>query len=55
MEDELTARELIAGVAKAVVVEEYPDYPKGSYSCRKTGRVILFMLCGGSPGAMISQ
>lgn len=29
MEDELTAKELVAGVAKAVVVEEYPDYPKG--------------------------
>jgi len=29
MEDELTAKELVVGVAKAVVVEEYPDYPKG--------------------------
>lgn len=29
MEDDLTARELIAGVTEAEVVEEYPDYPKG--------------------------
>lgn len=28
-EDGLTVRELIYGVQKAVVVEEYPDYPKG--------------------------
>lgn len=28
-EDGLTAREVIAGVQEAVVVEEYPNYPKG--------------------------
>lgn len=28
-EDGLTARELLAGVLEAVVVEEYPNYPKG--------------------------
>ena len=28
-EDGLTAREVLSGVPKAVVVEEYPDYPKG--------------------------
>lgn len=28
-EDELTARELLAGVLEALVVEEYPNYPKG--------------------------
>ena len=28
-EDGLTARELLAGVLEAVVVEEYPHYPKG--------------------------
>lgn len=28
-EDGLTARELLAGVLEAVVVEEYPSYPKG--------------------------
>ena len=28
-EDALTARELLAGVANAAIVEEYPDYPKG--------------------------
>lgn len=28
-DDDLTAREIIAGVAGALVIEEYPDYPKG--------------------------
>ena len=28
-EDKLTAREVVAGVQEAVIVEEYPDYPKG--------------------------
>ena len=28
-EDQLTAREVVAGVQAAVVVEEYPNYPKG--------------------------
>ena len=28
-EDGLTARELLGGVLEAVVVEEYPSYPKG--------------------------
>ncbi|MBN2208331.1 MAG: DUF4258 domain-containing protein [Candidatus Coatesbacteria bacterium] len=28
-EDGLTARELLAGVANAAIIEEYPDYPKG--------------------------
>jgi hypothetical protein len=28
-DDGLTARELLAGVLEAVVVEEYPNYPKG--------------------------
>jgi len=28
-EDQLTAREVVAGVQEAVVVEEYPNYPKG--------------------------
>lgn len=28
-EDQLTAREVVAGVLEAVVVEEYPNYPKG--------------------------
>lgn len=28
-EDGLTAREVLDGIADAVVVEEYPDYPKG--------------------------
>ena len=29
VEDGLTAREVIDGIRGAVVVEEYPDYPKG--------------------------
>lgn len=29
-EDGLTAREVLSGVPDAVVVEEYPDFPKGS-------------------------
>ena len=28
-EDQLTAREVVAGVQEAVIVEEYPNYPKG--------------------------
>lgn len=28
-EDQLTAKEVIAGAEEAVVVEEYPNYPKG--------------------------
>ena len=28
-EDQLTAKEVVAGVQGAVIVEEYPDYPKG--------------------------
>ena len=28
-EDALSAREIVAGVPAIVVVEEYPDYPKG--------------------------
>lgn len=28
-EDELTARELLAGVKNATIIEEYPDYSKG--------------------------
>ena len=28
-EDRLTAREVVAGVQQALVVEEYPNYPKG--------------------------
>jgi len=28
-EDGLTTRELIAGLSRAALVEDYPDYPKG--------------------------
>jgi len=29
-EDDLTVKELLAGVLNAVVIEEYPNYPKGA-------------------------
>lgn len=29
-EDGLTAREVLYGIADAIVIEEYPDYPKGA-------------------------
>lgn len=28
-EEELSARELVSGIAQATLVEEYPEYPKG--------------------------
>lgn len=28
-EDEIAVRDILAGVAEAVVVEDYPDFPKG--------------------------
>ena len=30
LSDNLLAREIVEGVSEAVVVEDYPDYPKGS-------------------------
>lgn len=42
-EDGLTARELLAGVLEAVVVEEYPNYPKGPCV------LLLQKDCGGKP------
>lgn len=29
VEDELTAREILDGIKDAILIEEYPDYPKG--------------------------
>lgn len=29
VEDGLSAREVVAGIQQAIVIEEYPDYPKG--------------------------
>jgi hypothetical protein len=28
--DDLTAREVVSGIDKAILVEDYPDYPKGA-------------------------
>ncbi len=28
--DNLTAREIVEGIKKAVLIEDYPDYPKGA-------------------------
>ena len=42
-EDGLTARELLAGVLAAVVVEEYPNYPKGPCA------LLLQKDCAGKP------
>lgn len=42
-DDGLTAREVLAGVSNAVVVEEYPDYPKGPCA------LLLQRDCAGNP------
>ena len=56
-EDGLRAREAVAGVQEAVVVEEYLNYPKGPciLFCRGTERANPSMWCGASQRAMISQ
>ena len=41
--DELTVDELLAGVGSAVIVEEYPEYPKGA------AVLVLQRTVGGSP------
>ncbi len=42
-DDELTVDELLAGVGSAVIVEEYPEYPKGA------AVLVLQRTVGGSP------
>ena len=55
-EDGLTAREVIADVMEAVVVEEYPNYAKGPciLLLQKIERVNLFMLYGVSRKVLTS-
>ena len=50
-EDGLSAREIVAGLAHCVVVEEYPDYPKALafQYCSKTTLEGRFTLFGGVP------
>lgn len=28
-DDQVTSREVVSGVSEAILIEEYPDYPKG--------------------------
>lgn len=55
-EDGITAREVIAGIHDAVIVEEYRDYAKGpSWYYKKTEQANLSMLYGVFPGVLINQ
>ena len=51
--DDLLVREIIAGVANALVVEDYPDYHKGPCALvlQKDKQGSPFMLFGDSPKA----
>lgn len=56
-EDELTVREVLDGIDKAQIVEEYPDYPKEDvyYFCKKLNIPIPFMYYGRFPKDMTNQ
>lgn len=56
-EDGITAREVIAGIRDAAIVEEYPEYPKGPvfWYCKKTEQANLSMLYGVSQRGIIDQ
>jgi hypothetical protein len=56
-EDGLTAREVLGGIADAVVVEDYPDYPKGPcvLLLQKDRSGPQLMLVGEYQSAMIGQ
>lgn len=56
-EDGLTAREVLAGILEAVVIEEYVNYPKDRTSCsyRRTEWVTPSTWCGESTKAVTNQ
>ena len=54
-------REVVAGVATAVIVEDYPDFPKGPWSwslnrIRPAGRFVVWGIAKGqtSPAVLIT-
>ena len=46
--DSIPVRDIMVGVAKAVLVEDYPEYPKGPVflCCRRIAGVTQSMWCG---------
>jgi hypothetical protein len=56
-DDGLTAREVLGGLADAVVVEEYPDYPKGPcvLLLQKDRSGVPIQVVGGYQGATMGQ
>ena len=55
--DNLTAREIVGGVKSAVLIEDYPNYPKGAavLVLQKDSSGILFMRFGEYPKDMIDR
>lgn len=47
-QDDIFVRDIVSGVKEAVMVEDYPNYPKGlvSWYCKRIGRASRFMLYG---------
>jgi hypothetical protein len=50
-EDNIFIRDIMENVNTAIVIEEYPDYPKGLvyYYCKKMSNKNLSILYGGYP------
>lgn len=55
--DNLTAREIVGGVKSAVLIEDYPNYPKGAavLALQKDSSGILFMRFGEYQKDMIDR
>ena len=55
--DNLTAREIVGGVKSAVLIEDYPNYPKGAavLVLQKDSSCILFMRFGEYQKDMIDR